>query len=111
MNGHTKCAIVSTHPPKMDRRLPRSPALKSPILSPKSPAIYEKYKSGCAWGLIHFFDFRQGHSHGKRISDKKLANRQAKGKNTSSLVRFGSLMKYNFISIKIICIDKFFIVD
>ncbi|XP_021295094.1 uncharacterized protein LOC110424739 isoform X2 [Herrania umbratica] len=63
----------------MDRRLPRSPSLKSPVLSPKSPAIYEKYKSGCAWGLIHFFDFRQGHSHGKLISDKKRVNRQDKG--------------------------------
>ncbi|XP_039022794.1 uncharacterized protein LOC120155306 [Hibiscus syriacus] len=63
----------------MDRRLPRSPALKSPMLSPKSPAIYEKYKSGCAWGLIHFFDFRQAHFHGKLISDKKRTNRQAKG--------------------------------
>ncbi|XP_022737214.1 uncharacterized protein LOC111290083 [Durio zibethinus] len=84
----------------MDRRLPRSPALKSPVLSPKSPAIYEKYKSGCAWGLIHFFDFRQGHSHGKLISDKKRANRQAKGKNASSLLR----MKYNLIPIRVICI-------
>ncbi|XWS38354.1 hypothetical protein CRYUN_Cryun19dG0124100 [Craigia yunnanensis] len=63
----------------MGRRFSRSPALSSPVLSPKSPAIYEKYKSGCAWGLIHFFDFRQGHSHGKLISDQKLANRQAKG--------------------------------
>ncbi|XVF10588.1 hypothetical protein REPUB_Repub07fG0195300 [Reevesia pubescens] len=63
----------------MDRRLPRCPALKSPVLSPKSPAIYENYKSGCAWGLIHFFDFRQGHSQGKLISDKKRVNRQAKG--------------------------------
>ncbi|XVF13113.1 hypothetical protein REPUB_Repub08aG0180100 [Reevesia pubescens] len=63
----------------MDRRLPRSPARKSPVFSPKSPAIYEKYKSGCAWGLIHFFDFRQGHSHGKLISDKKHVSRQAKG--------------------------------
>ncbi|XP_022773163.1 uncharacterized protein LOC111315581 isoform X2 [Durio zibethinus] len=69
----------STNPPKMDRRLPRSQALKSPLLSPKSPALYEKYKSGCAWGLIHFFDFRQVHCHGKLISDKKLAKRRAKG--------------------------------
>ncbi|KAK8529383.1 hypothetical protein V6N13_102306 [Hibiscus sabdariffa] len=53
----------------MDRRLPRSP-----VLSPKSPAIYEKYKSGCAWGLIHFFN-----SHGNLISDEKCTNRQAKG--------------------------------
>ncbi|KAK8485456.1 hypothetical protein V6N11_009866 [Hibiscus sabdariffa] len=62
----------------MDRRLPRSPALRSPILSPKSPAIYENYKSGCAWGLIHFFDFCQAHSHSKLISDKR-PNRPAKG--------------------------------
>ncbi|KAK8478978.1 hypothetical protein V6N13_096195 [Hibiscus sabdariffa] len=63
----------------MDRRLPRSPGLKSPVLSPKSPAIYEKYKSGCAWGLVHFFNFRQPHSHGNLISDEKCTNRQAKG--------------------------------
>ncbi|KAK8520996.1 hypothetical protein V6N13_077120 [Hibiscus sabdariffa] len=63
----------------MDRRLPRSPALRSPMLSPKSPAIYENYKSGCAWGLIHFFDFCQAHSNGKLISDKKRPNRPAKG--------------------------------
>ncbi|XVF51476.1 hypothetical protein PTKIN_Ptkin04bG0188100 [Pterospermum kingtungense] len=60
----------------MDRRLARSPAaLRSPVLSPKSPAIYERYKSGCAWGLIHFFDFRQDHSHGKLISYKKRSKR------------------------------------
>ncbi|XVE57895.1 hypothetical protein DITRI_Ditri04bG0127000 [Diplodiscus trichospermus] len=62
----------------MDRRLPRSPALRSPVLSPKSPAIYENYKSGCAWGLIHLFDFRQVHSRGKLISDKKRINGQVK---------------------------------
>ncbi|KAE8712880.1 Acid-amino acid ligase, isoform 1 [Hibiscus syriacus] len=37
--------------------LRRSSCLKSPVLSPKSPAIYENYKSGCAWGFIHCFDF------------------------------------------------------
>ncbi|GMJ00326.1 hypothetical protein HRI_003701800 [Hibiscus trionum] len=57
----------------------RSSCVKSPVLSPKSPAICEKYKSGCAWGLIHFFDFRQAHSPGKLISDTKRSNRQAKG--------------------------------
>lgn len=84
----------------MDRRLARnpvlrSPALRSPVLSPKSPAIYEKYKSGCAWGLIHFFDFRQGHSHGKLISYKKRSKRQAKGKNSEFLVCVWLRMKYN----------------
>ncbi|GKU95259.1 hypothetical protein SLEP1_g8640 [Rubroshorea leprosula] len=50
----------------MEKRLP-----KSPLPSPRSPALYESYKSGCAWSLIHFFDFRQSHSSGKLISDKK----------------------------------------
>ncbi|XP_022777291.1 uncharacterized protein LOC111318678 [Durio zibethinus] len=67
----------------MDRRLPGSP-----VLSPKSPAIYEKYKSGCAWGSIHFFDFCQGHSHGKLISDKKSENRQAKVLKLSCPTKF-----------------------
>ncbi|MBA0826992.1 hypothetical protein Goarm_011803 [Gossypium armourianum] len=50
----------------MDTTLPRSP-----MLSSKTPVIYEKYKSGCAWGLIRFLDFR-GH---------KLSNRPSKGGN------------------------------
>ncbi|MBA0584456.1 uncharacterized protein LOC105792226 [Gossypium raimondii] len=50
----------------MDTTLPRSP-----MLSSKTPVIYEKYKSGCAWGLIHFLDFRR----------RKLANRPSKGGN------------------------------
>ncbi|OMO79544.1 hypothetical protein CCACVL1_13600 [Corchorus capsularis] len=81
----------------MERRLPRSPVLKSPVLSPKSPAIYEKYKSGCAWGLIHFFDFRQGHSHGKLISDKKRVHRHAKGDNdTKNRPKSLSNVKYQY---------------
>ncbi|KAK8658109.1 hypothetical protein V6N13_036321 [Hibiscus sabdariffa] len=63
----------------MDRRFSRSAGFKSPVLSPKSPAIYEKYKSGCARGLVHFFNFRQPHSHGNLISDEKCTNMQAKG--------------------------------
>ncbi|OMO58657.1 hypothetical protein COLO4_34473 [Corchorus olitorius] len=79
----------------MERRLPRSPVLKSPVLSPKSPAIYEKYKSGCAWGLIHFFDFRHGQSHGKLISDKKRVHRLAKGDcNTKNRPKSLSNVKY-----------------
>ncbi|KAG4188716.1 hypothetical protein ERO13_A08G183050v2 [Gossypium hirsutum] len=50
----------------MDTTLPRSP-----MLSSKTPVIYEKYKSGCAWGLIRFLDFRH----------RKLANRPSKGGN------------------------------
>ncbi|MBA0796772.1 hypothetical protein Gohar_007512 [Gossypium harknessii] len=50
----------------MDTTLPRSP-----MLSSKTPVIYEKYKSGCAWGLIRFLDFR----------GRKLSNRPSKGGN------------------------------
>ncbi|KAG4135197.1 hypothetical protein ERO13_D08G201600v2 [Gossypium hirsutum] len=44
---------------------------RSPMLSSKTPVIYEKYKSGCAWGLIRFLNFRR----------RKLANRPSKGGN------------------------------
>ncbi|MBA0680632.1 hypothetical protein Goari_012320 [Gossypium aridum] len=50
----------------MDTTLPRSP-----MLSSKTPVIYEKYKSGCAWGLIRFLNIRR----------HKLANRPSKGGN------------------------------
>ncbi|MBA0737263.1 hypothetical protein Gogos_010734 [Gossypium gossypioides] len=50
----------------MDTTLPRNP-----MLSSKTPVIYEKYKSGCAWGIIRFLDFRC----------RKLANRPCKGGN------------------------------
>ncbi|KAL4383045.1 hypothetical protein GQ457_15G009500 [Hibiscus cannabinus] len=77
----------------MDRRFPRSP-----VLSPKSPAIYEKYKSGCARGLVHFFNFRQPHSHGNLISDEKCTNRQAKGdgykRNKPSLLPIEEKIQY-----------------
>lgn len=45
--------------------------------SPKSPLVYERYKSGCAWSLIRFCDFGQGDSNnGKLISDGKGLNSQ-----------------------------------
>ncbi|XP_021895327.1 uncharacterized protein LOC110812791 [Carica papaya] len=58
----------------MEKRSPRSPAIL-----PKSPLIYEKYKTGCAWSLLGFFDFRQGHSSKKLVSDKRCVNRHPVG--------------------------------
>lgn len=73
----------------MERRSPRSPAIL-----PKSPLIYEKYKTGCAWSLIGFFDFRQGHSNKKLVSDKRHVNRHSVGNDctknkVNSLSEFG----------------------
>ncbi|XP_050378697.1 uncharacterized protein LOC126796001 isoform X2 [Argentina anserina] len=42
---------------------------------PKSPMVCEKYQTGCMWRLYGLFDFRQGHSAKKLISDKKHSNR------------------------------------
>ncbi|KAJ0049147.1 hypothetical protein Pint_15154 [Pistacia integerrima] len=52
----------------------RFDAVSMEKLSPKSPVIYEKYKSGCAWCLIGLCDFSQGHSNKKLISNRGLPN-------------------------------------
>ncbi|KAK2664099.1 hypothetical protein Ddye_002673 [Dipteronia dyeriana] len=42
--------------------------------SPKNPVLYERYKSGCAWGLMRFCDFRQDDPDRKMISNRKGLN-------------------------------------
>uniref|UniRef100_A0A2P2JTH7 Uncharacterized protein n=1 Tax=Rhizophora mucronata TaxID=61149 RepID=A0A2P2JTH7_RHIMU len=61
----------------MERRSPKSPFSKSPI--PKSPVLYEKYKSRCAYGFINFFHFRRSNSK-KLISNRRHLSRDAIGK-------------------------------
>ncbi|KAF9689334.1 hypothetical protein SADUNF_Sadunf01G0081500 [Salix dunnii] len=68
----------------MERRSPKSPFPRSPMLKspfprspiPQSPELYEKYKSKCAYGLINIFHFRHSHSK-KLISDKAVLKRHA----------------------------------
>lgn len=53
------------------------------IMAKKSlrrPVRYEKDQSGCMWGLISIFDFRQGRSTRRLLSDRKLGSRHAVGK-------------------------------
>ncbi|KAM4105192.1 hypothetical protein ACJW30_06G214100 [Castanea mollissima] len=40
---------------------------------------YEKDQSGCMWGLISIFDFRQGRTTRRLLSDRKRESRQAVG--------------------------------
>ncbi|KAL0002474.1 hypothetical protein SO802_016255 [Lithocarpus litseifolius] len=40
---------------------------------------YEKDQSGCMWGLISIFDFRQGRTTRRLLSDRKRGSRQAVG--------------------------------
>ncbi|XP_020233138.1 uncharacterized protein LOC109813349 [Cajanus cajan] len=40
---------------------------------------YEKDKSGCMWGFISMFDFRNGHSTRKMIADKRRSSKHAVG--------------------------------
>ncbi|KAH7550259.1 hypothetical protein JRO89_XS13G0162100 [Xanthoceras sorbifolium] len=42
--------------------------------SPKSPVLFERYKSGRAWGLMRFCDVRLDHSNRKLISNGKGLN-------------------------------------
>ncbi|KAK4843295.1 hypothetical protein QYF36_006497 [Acer negundo] len=42
--------------------------------SPKSPVLYERYKSGCTWSLMRFCDFRQDDPDRKLISNRKGLN-------------------------------------
>ncbi|XP_010553520.1 PREDICTED: uncharacterized protein LOC104823587 [Tarenaya hassleriana] len=45
----------------------------------RSPFVYEKYKAGCAWRLINLFDFRQGWSGKRLVSDKSHGFRDSAG--------------------------------
>ncbi|CAI8607292.1 unnamed protein product [Vicia faba] len=40
---------------------------------------YEKDKSGCMWGFISMFDFRNGHSTRKLIADKRRSSKHSDG--------------------------------
>ncbi|XP_010473614.1 PREDICTED: uncharacterized protein LOC104753036 [Camelina sativa] len=60
------------------KRSPRSSKSPGPAIFPKSPLVYESYKSGCGWKLINFF----GHvkSGNKRLgSEKKKFVRDSAG--------------------------------
>ncbi|KAJ0265712.1 DUF3741 domain-containing protein [Hirschfeldia incana] len=62
------------------RRSPRSS--NSPpgtVIFPKSPLLYEGYKSGCGWKLINFFDLRHVKSGNKRLSSQKKPIRDSAG--------------------------------
>ncbi|CAN8240652.1 unnamed protein product [Cochlearia groenlandica] len=55
------------------KRSPRSSKSPGSSIFPKSPLVYDSYKSGCGWKLINLFDFRHVKSgNNKRLcSDKK----------------------------------------
>ncbi|XVE55259.1 hypothetical protein DITRI_Ditri03aG0144900 [Diplodiscus trichospermus] len=45
--------------------------------------FFENYKSGCAWGLIHLFDFRQVHSLGSSFLIKSASTDRLKSAHRS----------------------------
>ncbi|KAB1214377.1 Protein TRM32 [Morella rubra] len=47
--------------------------------SQRRPVRYEKDQSGCMWGLISLFDFRQGRSTKRLLSDRKPGGSHAAG--------------------------------
>nr|XP_004300797.2 PREDICTED: uncharacterized protein LOC101311098 isoform X1 [Fragaria vesca subsp. vesca] len=55
-----------------------SSVIMARMTPPKSPMVCEKYQTGCMWRLYGLFDFRQGHSDKKLISDKRHSNRFGK---------------------------------
>ncbi|KAJ4877126.1 hypothetical protein Rs2_42144 [Raphanus sativus] len=61
------------------RRSPRSSKSPGTPIFPKSPLVYESYKSGCGWKLINFFDFRHVKSGNKRLSSQKKPIRDSAG--------------------------------
>ncbi|CAH8382633.1 unnamed protein product [Eruca vesicaria subsp. sativa] len=61
------------------RRSPRSSKSPGTAIFPKSPLVYESYKSGCGWKLINFFDFRHVKSGNKRLSSEKKIIRDSAG--------------------------------
>ncbi|KAL0693903.1 hypothetical protein Bca4012_061083 [Brassica carinata] len=60
-------------------RSPRSSKSPGTAIFPKSPLVYESYKSGCGWKLINFFDFRHVKSGSKRLSSQKKPIRDSAG--------------------------------
>ncbi|KAL5551627.1 hypothetical protein UlMin_001803 [Ulmus minor] len=46
------------------------------LTPPKSPVVCDKHHSGCMWSLYSLFDFRQGNSSRKLISDTKRLKRE-----------------------------------
>uniref|UniRef100_M4EG80 DUF4378 domain-containing protein n=1 Tax=Brassica campestris TaxID=3711 RepID=M4EG80_BRACM len=61
------------------RRSPRSSKSPGTPIFPKSPLVYEGYKSGCGWKLINFFDFRHVKSGNKKLSSDKKPIRDSAG--------------------------------
>ncbi|CDY25516.1 hypothetical protein HID58_085489 [Brassica napus] len=61
------------------RRSPRSSKSPGTPIFPKSPLVYESYKSGCGWKLINFFDFRHVKSGNKKLSSDKKPIRDSAG--------------------------------
>ncbi|KAL1188051.1 hypothetical protein V5N11_009893 [Cardamine amara subsp. amara] len=62
------------------KRSPRSSKSPGPAIFPKSPLVYESYKSGCGWKLINLFDFGHVKSGNKRLgSEKKKVIRDSAG--------------------------------
>ncbi|KAL0643996.1 hypothetical protein Bca4012_042286 [Brassica carinata] len=61
------------------RRSPRSSKSPGTATFPKSPLVYESYKSGCGWKLINFFDFRHVKSGNKKLSSDKKPIRDSAG--------------------------------
>ncbi|CAA7053891.1 unnamed protein product [Microthlaspi erraticum] len=61
------------------RRSPRSSKSPGSAIFPKSPLVYESYKSGCGWKLINLFDFRHVKSGNKRLTPEKKFNRDSAG--------------------------------
>uniref|UniRef100_A0A1J3E5D7 DUF4378 domain-containing protein n=1 Tax=Noccaea caerulescens TaxID=107243 RepID=A0A1J3E5D7_NOCCA len=61
------------------RRSPRSSKSPGSAIFPKSPLVYESYKSGCGWKLINLFDFRHVKSGNKRLTPEKKFIRDSAG--------------------------------
>ncbi|CAH8363683.1 unnamed protein product [Eruca vesicaria subsp. sativa] len=61
------------------RRSPRNSKSPGTVIFPKSPLLYEGYKSGCGWKLINFFDFRHVKPGNKRLSSEKKPIRDSAG--------------------------------
>ncbi|ESQ29016.1 hypothetical protein EUTSA_v10023318mg [Eutrema salsugineum] len=61
------------------RRSPRSSKSPGNAIFPKSPLLYESYKSGCGSKLIKFFDFRHVKSGNKRLNPEKKFIRDSAG--------------------------------
>lgn len=80
-----------------------NPIINMAKRSQRFPVQYERDQSGCMWGFISMFDFRQARFTRKLIVDKRHNNKHALG-NVQMKLMFEFLLPNNDNFILVLCL-------